>query len=80
MVWELKGEVIDLVVTIVWLVWYARNSIVYDEVPWNTGGIINKAEGLLTKFRAINLPSLYASDSHLVKWEVPLDGSFKVKL
>lgn len=42
-VWELKGEVIDFVVTIAWLVWYACNSIVHDEVPWNAGGIIDKA-------------------------------------
>lgn len=36
-VWDLRGEVI--IVMIVWLMWYARYSVVHDNAPWLAGGI-----------------------------------------
>ena len=51
-VWDFKGEVIDLIVTIAWLIWYVHNVVVHETSMWYAGGIIDKAKGLLVEFRA----------------------------
>lgn len=64
--WEFKVEIIELVVTIMWLIWFLRNYVVHEAAPWSACGIIDKVEGLLAKFKAANSSVNTVSSSHVV--------------
>lgn len=65
---DFESYKIPLVVIIVWLVWYLRNSVVHHAIPWNAVELIDKTEGMLTDFKAANLttPPYYL----LVDWKM----------
>lgn len=80
-IWDLNGETVPLVVTIAWLLWFLHNFVVHDAVPWNAGGIIDKAEGMLAEFRATNLINYCPPSSYLIaKWEPPSEILSKLTL
>lgn len=54
--WDVDGDVVNLAVTIAWLVWFAWNSSMNKGTTWNAYGIIDKAMRILEDFNAANLP------------------------
>ena len=63
---------------VAWLIWYSRNSVVYDHVQWCAGGIIDKAENLLDEFRAANAGPQLAPAPLPSWWTPPPVGLYKV--
>ena len=77
-VWDLDVELIEMVVTIAWLLWFERNAVVHGKSSWFAGGIIDRAEYLLHEFKAANATMQQEGSAQIQNWQPPPIGKFKI--
>lgn len=76
-VWEIQGDVKDLIFTLMWLIWFTHNPMVHDSVSCLIEGIINRADALLSYFRNANGSCRVLLDPVPTKWVAPSHDFYK---
>ncbi|KAH9800798.1 RNase H domain-containing protein [Citrus sinensis] len=75
---------IELLVTILWMIWNARNSWIFKGVKDSPQVTVSKDEAVLEAFRRTQLPAAthigVQSSSKLKAWNPPQRGYFKVNV
>lgn len=47
LIWDSIGNFKKLIFIVSWLIWYGRNSFLFEWSPWSASSIVDKAESLL---------------------------------
>lgn len=75
---SLEGEVVALALIIAWLLWYPRILVVNCKSSWLASSIVERAENLLTKYKAANWLEQLPREPSKAKWVSPAPNVFKV--